>query len=102
MTPPSPLNTGYHSALAYIGKNHLKWSLIFHAIHFSDPLGGLFGLNFGTGDHLHRTDAAISQIFDFLIFWSFLGIFVRIFGHFLKIQDKNAQKRPKNQKMKNQ
>ena len=100
-TPPCPLNTAYHSALAYIGKNRLKWCLIFHAIHFSDPLGGLFGLNFGTGDHLHRTDAAISQIFDFLIFWSFLGIFVRIFGYFLKIQDKIAQKRLKNQKIKN-
>ena len=77
------INTAYHSALAYIGKNRLKWCLIFHAIHFSDPLGGLFGLNFGTGDHLHRTDAAISQIFDFFdffgLFWAFLSEISGIF-----------------------
>ena len=55
-------------------------TLIFHAIQFSEPLGDLFGLKIGMGDYLHRTDAAISWIFKFLIFWSFLGIFVSNFG----------------------
>ena len=101
MTPPSPLNTGYHSALAYIRKNHLKWSLIFAARKKFEPLGGLFRLKIGMRDHLHGKDAATSQISNFLIFWSFLSIFVQNFGYFLKIQDKNAQKRPKNQKIRN-
>ena len=77
------------------------WILIFAARKKFEPLGGLFGLKIGMGDHLHGTDAAISQIFDFLIFWSFLGIFVLNFQKIAKNPDKNAQKRPKNQKIKN-
>ena len=56
------------------------WILIFAARKKFEPLGGLFGLKIGMRDHPHGKDAATSQIFDFLIFWSFLGIFVPNFG----------------------
>ena len=51
-------------------------TLIFHAKQFSEPLGDPFGLKIGMGVHLHDSDAITVQIFDNLIFWSFLGIFV--------------------------
>ena len=73
---------------------------IFCAIHFSEPLGGLFGLKIGMGDHLHRTDAAISWIFYFLILWSFLGIFVRNFGHFSGFSHFQTKMPKKDQKIK--
>ena len=80
-------------------------TLIFHAISFFEPLGDPFGLKIGMGVHLHESDAIAIQILDFLIFWSFLGLFILKFWPFSgfrpKIPDKNAEKRPKTQKLKN-
>ena len=87
------------SFLAVFGHLYRKivkiWILIFAASLTFEPMGGLFGLKIGMGDHLHGTDAAISQIFDFLIFWSFLGILVWIFGHFSDFGPKFETKMPK-------
>ena len=56
------------------------WTLIFHAIQFSEPLGGPFGLKIGMGVHLDESDAIAIQIFQIFIFWAFLGVFVRNLG----------------------
>ena len=40
---------------------------IFRAIYFSEPLGHLFGLKIGMGDHLYRKNAIVTLIFDFSV-----------------------------------
>ena len=72
------------------------WILIFAAINFFEPLGDPFGLKIGMGEHRHDCCAAFKQIFDTLVVWLSLGLFVQDLRRKpeirLKLQTKKGQK----------